>query len=71
MKQKSWGVMSPNGTLWHEAFYNKRRAMAYATRRNIGAEEYERLGNDSARWKLAYRRGYRLVRVTVSASEKP
>jgi hypothetical protein len=66
--KKSWGIWSPWGGLWNEAFYNRQRAMAFAVERCIGAGEFERLETTEKRWKLAYRRGHRLVRVTVTLS---
>lgn len=39
--------------------------MHYAVQRSMDTRDYERLGNDHARWKFAYRKGHRIVRVEV------
>ena len=62
---RAWGLADPDGSVWYESFAFRRRAIAFAVQRCMGAHEYERLGNDSARWRLARRRGYRVIRVEV------
>lgn len=68
--RKAWGLADPNGSVWFESFANKQRAMSFAVQRCIGAGEYAGLMNDSDRWKLAYRRGFRIVPVCVTANRK-
>jgi hypothetical protein len=63
--RRAWGLADPNGDLWFETFAFKRRAIEFAVQRCIGAGEYERLGNDSARWQLAYKRGFRILPVDI------
>lgn len=51
-----------NGTplLWCDAYTERKAAMRNATRNCLSSDEYERLGNTSARWRVLYRRGYRI-----------
>ena len=51
-----------------DAFRTRKQAMQFATERGMGANDYERMGHLEPRWKDCYRRGHRIVRVTVSES---
>ena len=37
----------------------------------MGFREFERLGNDHARWRYLYRQGYRAAKVTVTRAREP
>jgi hypothetical protein len=64
-----WGLTDPQGTLWPVTFRTRKDLIARAATCCIGADDYRRYSHDSPRWAIAYRNGYRIVRVTVSISE--
>lgn len=62
----TWGIRDPHDGLWPEAFRYRRIAVTHAVYYSLTVSEYTRLKTDTARWRLAYRRGYRIVRVRVT-----
>lgn len=65
-----WGLVDRDGRLCRWPLPKDTRAglMSEASMYCMGAGDYERLGNDSRRWALLYRRGYRAVRVVVTVT---
>jgi len=65
---QAWGCVNDRlNDHFAETFRTRAKMIEYATYRCIGSAEYNRAGTDAKRWGIAYRRGWRLVRVHVSA----
>jgi hypothetical protein len=66
-KSTYWAVLNPSGGVvrWVGARSTRREAISVAVEGCMSADDYWRLGNDSARWQHAYRRGYRVIRVNL------
>lgn len=65
---EAWGLVLDTGRLVDQAWRTRQAAMEWATRRFIGATDYEELRSVGPRWRLAKRRhkGMRIVRVSIS-----
>jgi hypothetical protein len=66
MNWKTWAVVNhQRRDRLGETFRTKQQAMAWAVERVIVANEYHEAGTLSKRWRIAYRRGWRIVRAEV------
>lgn len=62
----AWGCVNTRlGDAFIEVFGTKQQMIDYAVQRCMGAHEYDRAGTNTKRWKIAYRRGWRLKRCRV------
>ena len=68
-KADMWVLVDKKGLIlpWAGARATRRQVMAEAVKGCIGVTDYLRLTNDSDRWKIARRHGYRIVKATVTA----
>lgn len=65
-----WAIKHPTHGLYYGSWWARREAIHEAARSCMGVDDYDRLGNDKARWAFLKRKGIRIVRVEVKEIAK-
>jgi hypothetical protein len=62
----AYGIKSPDGSLWLQAFGTAALAAQYCAEGAMSAEEFKRYPSHNQRWPVTKKRGYEIVMVRIT-----